>query len=193
MGVYEQRAYGVSANPIIGGVQYFHQTTKPTTRPNGDALVTGDRWWKTDDGTEWFWNGTYWLGDIVTLGHQHGGSIAYRFTGNSGDVTYSFGSSYSSVFLVSLHLVHWVNGTNDASNYWAAEAVGDFAIRNDVQSISMGTWDTSALSSNERAETIFSLDQVFSGPFDFRPGGWKKVGSPGGLYLAISLKVREIA
>lgn len=46
---------------LIRGVQHFYTATKPTTRPNGSALVIGDRWWKTDEGTEWFWNGTYWL------------------------------------------------------------------------------------------------------------------------------------
>jgi hypothetical protein len=56
-------------NSRINGVEHFYQATKPTVRGDGSALVIGDRWWKTDDGTEWFWNGTYWLGDInyVTL------------------------------------------------------------------------------------------------------------------------------
>lgn len=58
-------AYGVPLilpnNTKINGVEHFYQTTKPTTRGDGSALVAGDRWWKIDDGTEWFWNGTYWL------------------------------------------------------------------------------------------------------------------------------------
>lgn len=43
----------VSNSAIIGGVQHFYVDTKPIERPNGDALVIGDRWWKIDDGTEW--------------------------------------------------------------------------------------------------------------------------------------------
>lgn len=45
----------------INGVEHIYQTTKPTTRVDGSALVARDKWYKTDDGTEWFWNGTYWL------------------------------------------------------------------------------------------------------------------------------------
>ena len=50
------------ANPTIqNGFYQFTQNTKPTQRAVGVPLVAGDRWYKTDDGTEWFWNGTYWL------------------------------------------------------------------------------------------------------------------------------------
>lgn len=52
-------------NTRINGVGHFYQTTKPVTRGDGSALVVGDRWWKTDEGTEWFWNGTYWLSNTV--------------------------------------------------------------------------------------------------------------------------------
>jgi hypothetical protein len=48
-------------NSRINGIEHFYQTTKPITRGDGSALVIGDRWWKTDAGEEWFWNGTYWL------------------------------------------------------------------------------------------------------------------------------------
>lgn len=64
-----------SNSAIIGGVQHFYVDTKPIERPNGDPLVIGDRWWKTDDGTEWFWNGTYWLSSndfIQTAGNTDG-------------------------------------------------------------------------------------------------------------------------
>ena len=57
-------------NSRIAGVEHFYQTAKPITRGDGSALVAGDRWWKVDDGTEWFWNGTYWLSEAkfrVTL------------------------------------------------------------------------------------------------------------------------------
>ena len=45
----------------IGGVAYFNRSTMPIGRSAGVPLVIGDCWYKTDDGTEWFWNGTYWL------------------------------------------------------------------------------------------------------------------------------------
>lgn len=46
---------------LINNVCHIYQSTKPTTRPNGSALVTGDKWNNTSTGVEGFWNGTYWL------------------------------------------------------------------------------------------------------------------------------------
>lgn len=61
---------------LIRGVQHFYTTTEPTTRPNGSTLAIGDKWWKTDDGTDWFWNGTYWLSsrEFYVGGGRVGGS-----------------------------------------------------------------------------------------------------------------------
>lgn len=62
---------GVSPSPgfvngtIVNGIANFTQSTKPTTRADGSALVVGDKWYKSDEGTEWFWNGTYWLSDAI--------------------------------------------------------------------------------------------------------------------------------
>ena len=52
------------ANPSSQNACYqFVQTTAPTQRSSGVPLVSGDRWSKVTDGTEWFWNGTYWLSE----------------------------------------------------------------------------------------------------------------------------------
>lgn len=48
---------------LINGVCNIYQSTKPTTRPDGSALVVGDIWNSTSTGVEGFWNGTYWLGE----------------------------------------------------------------------------------------------------------------------------------
>lgn len=70
--------------PLINGVQHFYQSTKPTVRPDGSALVAYDRWYKTDDGTSWFWNGTYWLSPSITKKYEAGyrgpatGNVALR-------------------------------------------------------------------------------------------------------------------
>jgi hypothetical protein len=55
-------------NSRINGVEHFYQTTKPTVRGDNSALVVGDRWWKTDTGEEWFWNGSYWLSSQKIFG-----------------------------------------------------------------------------------------------------------------------------
>jgi hypothetical protein len=46
---------------IINGIAHFNQDSKPTTRIDGSALVVRDKWYRTTDGTDWFWNGTYWV------------------------------------------------------------------------------------------------------------------------------------
>lgn len=55
-------------NTRINGIEHFYQSTKPTVRRDGSALVIGDRWWKTDTTDEWFWNGTYWLSSNLQQG-----------------------------------------------------------------------------------------------------------------------------
>lgn len=64
---------GVSSNMLLqriltafsSGVFQFRQSAKPTTRPDGSALVSGDRWYSTDDNLWFFWNGTYWLSEVL--------------------------------------------------------------------------------------------------------------------------------
>lgn len=53
-------------NVRINGVEHFYQSTKPTVRGDGSALVAGDRWWQTNTRQEWHWNGTYWLSPRAT-------------------------------------------------------------------------------------------------------------------------------
>jgi hypothetical protein len=48
----------------INGVCNINQTSRPTTRPDGTALVTGDIWYNTSSQVMGRWNGTYWLGNI---------------------------------------------------------------------------------------------------------------------------------
>lgn len=66
---------------LIRGVQHFYTATKPTARPNGSALVIGDKWWKTDDGTDWFWNGTYWLSPPFYRESSGNISLPYDYIG----------------------------------------------------------------------------------------------------------------
>jgi hypothetical protein len=46
---------------LINGVANFYTGTKPTTRVDGSALVSGDLWFNPSTGAQGFWNNTYWL------------------------------------------------------------------------------------------------------------------------------------
>jgi hypothetical protein len=47
----------------INNVSHIYQSTKPTTRPDGSALVIGDKWYDTSaDMKEAMWNGLNWVG-----------------------------------------------------------------------------------------------------------------------------------
>ena len=52
---------------LINNVCHIYQTTKPTARPDGSALMVGDRWYDTNTGVEAFWNGVYWLGTLLSI------------------------------------------------------------------------------------------------------------------------------
>ena len=90
---------------LIQGVQHFYTATKPTARPNGSALVIGDKWWKVDDGTDWFWNGTYWLSPPFYRESSGNISLPYDYIG------YPIFSHYVRA------LVGSPSGVFDSSNY----------------------------------------------------------------------------
>lgn len=52
---------------IINGFCHIYQSTIPTLRPNGSALVVGDRWYNPTSYIEGYYNGTYWLSIVQTL------------------------------------------------------------------------------------------------------------------------------
>jgi len=179
---------------VINGVAHFVQTTAPTTRADGSILVAGDRWAKSDDGTEWFWNGTYWLSPPVVLSFTHSGSIAIRLTASSSDETYAFGSHVQSPFISKFCLNYRIRGTNDASNYWTwgGYSAGQGYLRNDAVAIALGAWDTTAAGSNRTLHEVI-VNQTLSSSFDFRPGQWVKVGSAGEIFIGLALIIHSIA
>jgi len=55
----------IISSPYIDLSQIVN-ASKPTTRIDGSALVTGDRWYSPTTGIEATWNGTYWLSPMQT-------------------------------------------------------------------------------------------------------------------------------
>ena len=99
----------------IAGVAYFNRSTKPTERSAGVPLVVGDHWYNTSDGTEGFWNGTYWLSlteFLLSIPEIVGQTANQVIPGSSAATT-------GSIFVDKLvHQTAVLNSTNTATNYW---------------------------------------------------------------------------
>jgi hypothetical protein len=127
-GVISFATPAILADPVyIGGVAYFNRSTKPTERSAGVALVAGDRWYKTDDQTEWSWNGTYWLGkEQHTFYQDQPSPTTKNYTNNiynlfaAAATTINFNSNYVLVQSLELYITAYSHpfftGTLDASN-----------------------------------------------------------------------------
>ena len=110
-------------NSRINGVEHFYQDTKPTVRGDGSALAVRDRWYKTNDGTEWFWNGTYWLSNqqYPTYFWNNGSSIiSNRSVGGSASFA-PCSIELTNIFVESLVFFGYVATTNDVSNNWSIQ------------------------------------------------------------------------
>lgn len=57
----------ISNGQIINGVANFWQTSAPTTRVEGAALVAGDLWYNPGTGILGFWRSPYWLQTTTTV------------------------------------------------------------------------------------------------------------------------------
>lgn len=108
-------------NTRINGVEHFYQNTKPITRGDSSALVVGDRWCKTNDGTEWYWNGTYWLSPPRSETGLTASISGTSFFGSNillGKPTYTNNQEYATdLFIHQAGIFANVNGA-DASNFW---------------------------------------------------------------------------
>ena len=99
----------------INAIEHIYQAAKPTTRIDGSALVSGDRWYNPSTGIDGFWNGTYWLSLnklLLSLPAIEGQTSNQSLLGSAAAYT-------GSIFLQELiHQTAVLNSTNTATNYW---------------------------------------------------------------------------
>jgi hypothetical protein len=79
-------AFGVNGLKLNAtNYQWVHTlAANPTTRPNGAALITGDRIYDTTTGEAWWWNGTLWLS------HEFQGHSFVTAAGNNANLSTIF-------------------------------------------------------------------------------------------------------
>lgn len=112
-------------NSRINNVEHFYQTSKPTTRGDGSALVIGDIWKQFNTGESWFWNGTYWLSPRQTIALS-------SFTTISATNSYNIATSLFPVNKLGRGLLlknvafYFYAGTSSLNsiNYWTISVTG---------------------------------------------------------------------
>ena len=180
----------VGTNPIIqNGFYQFAQNTKPTQRAAGVPLVAGDRWFNTSNGTEWFWNGTYWLSQNLYKLRAWTGSAGatgtvHSLTDSPVDVANVF---FEKNIISSALMVSPQDSSNYWEYYWNTYSTPDLA--------GVGYTTSNLIANGTTNNTIFSVTintAVFS--FLFADGVFAKVGSPGSIRrTSMSLTYRIIA
>lgn len=182
---------------IIGGNCYFNQTAKPTTRPDGSALVVGDKWNNPPTGVTGFWSGTNWLSDVenVNLIYSYSGSAT--FTQRLGQLPRNKQSLFSSI-----RINNYQAYTADASNRWEVYiAVGNRYAAVSSLPILTRLFDSNMASNTEVLITpnIVSPESPTGGSGLNLAAGWDslfmqftRVGAPSILAWTFNIYSREI-
>lgn len=99
---------------LINGVANFYRTTKPLTRVDGSSLVVGDVWVNPSDYSQWFWNGTYWLGNPILSAIGQGVNTTASPINISSNIPPSI--KYN-LFIESCHWTGKTGSSNSPSNF----------------------------------------------------------------------------
>jgi hypothetical protein len=162
---------------IIGGNCYFNQSAKPVTRPDGSALVTGDKWNNPSNGKTGFWNGTYWLGKLTVnqLVVNSGATGAIRFG------TLERGSHLAVLMAYESNQNNDI--TADASNYWTVD-IGFANTQGGYETVYFGGEQTLNFNIPAASYSAITLNQASYNPnlTGLRMGRFK-VGNPSDLKL----------
>jgi hypothetical protein len=128
---------------LINDVCHIYESTKPTTRPDGSALVVGDKWYNTSTGVEGFWNGTYWLQTALQ------NVIAAVNPGNYGNFGVTLlqlpiisSTGIAGVFVGDFNISAFLGNVNTASNFHSVT----ISSHNGGSTTSLGNLNTIGLS-----------------------------------------------
>ena len=193
------------ANPSIqNGCYQIIQTTAPTQRSSGVSLVAGDRWYKKDDGTEWFWNGTYWLSSMIYRLGSPVGAGNQGVTVNTGsyltrsylDMPATVEISYSNpifftewvIELRTLSLIH------DSTNYFSVEPGVMFTGGGTIPPFSV---DTKAIGGGSLVYKVplntYASDQSVFGSYSIQRLWLQGFGTAPGFRITSTLNYRIVA
>jgi hypothetical protein len=146
------------------------------------SKATGDRYWRTDLGMEFYWDGTRWVSTtLYTLNTDY---VANPTTGVSFSALSSLKGTFGTLWLVDMHARSYVASTNDGSKYWTVALVAN----------SNGSTVSSFTTAGDSINTSYAKSVAIGATST--EDGWSfaatKTSTPGALYISLVLTFRIV-
>lgn len=170
-------------------VTNFISTTKPTAKAIGDA------WYKPSDGSEWYWNGAYWLSrETLVVGSDYRGN-SFSFSTNLWGTALSgrdLSSGRSGLFYLNAANTCYLSSATDASNYWQ---ITFYALYSDGTVEALATHLTMTRPGSswfELRTNINSIKSSIGKSTILVYADISKIGTPDSIYVMSSLQIKWI-
>ena len=171
-------AAGGALSMINAGVAWNSGTSFPASK------ATGDRYWRTDLGMEFYWDGTRWVTTTLYSVPVATQTLAMTVGGYSASTTLRVADPHPtlSCYVVNFWAGTYVITTNDAAKYWT---------------LALGGVAGSTISTVSNATAALVLESAAVGAV-VAPTGWiqcdiTKVSTPGALFTTPQMSYRLIA
>lgn len=175
---------GGALSRVNGAVAWNSGTAFPTA-------TTGDRFWRTDHGREYYYDGTRWLStQLFGCGSRN---LVLTAAGSGGERFRGPGMNLGlDLWLVAANLSVGVFGTNNGSNFWAYTI--DKRASNDGAT-TIFTADTSAVAASTwtHVTTAIGASCAIASAFNFLLQASAKTGAPANLQINGGFTYRLIA
>ena len=102
----------------INNIAHYCQNTKPT----GSAIAVGDRWYKSVDGSDWYWNGSYWLSTNLFYIKSDYNQEEISITQNLSGAVFrgrDLSTGQSGIYFVSATIEFYPYYATSATDYWS--------------------------------------------------------------------------
>lgn len=173
----------------INDVEHIYQSSKPTTRVNGSALVTGDIWYDTNTKTHWIWDNIYWVSQNIYTAQSN---VLVAVASGS----FYFCVSDSTFKILVIESIISFNTGVDANNRWEIylayssfnASVINIAL---LSSISTAATTTGIITSS--TQYLIDTTEVVSGVArNCLALRTTKIGTPNNLFLAPNISYRRV-
>jgi hypothetical protein len=168
-------AAGGALSRVNGAVAWNSGTAFPTA-------ATGDRYWRTDLGLEFYYDGTRWLTVELFRSETTTGLIA----ASTSLARFALFNPTYDMWLVETRVSYYVNGTNNGTSYWKFHVLNDGGtdILNTTSNSSTGSGSTWTQVTQAQGNAITAVKEL---EFYF-----EKISAPGNVQGGMMLTYRLI-